>query len=82
LQAQALAVSLSLMPFPQHNPLVRKRLLRSLVLGHVGEYFKTTHALAPFFNAPMSFNITLTFTTLHPKSNGYFLLFLEDYKLN
>jgi len=28
----------------------------------------------------MSSNTTLTFTTLHRKSDGYFFLFLEDYK--
>jgi hypothetical protein len=30
----------------------------------------------------MSFDTTLAFTTLHPETNGYFPLFLEDYELN
>jgi hypothetical protein len=30
----------------------------------------------------MSFDTISTFTTLHPESNGYFLLFLEDYEPN
>jgi hypothetical protein len=81
-RTQALVANSNLVPFPQHNPLVHKRFLHSLVLGHVGEYFKVTRALAPFFNAPMSFDTTLVFITLHPESNGYFLLFLEDYELN
>ncbi len=29
---------------------------------------------------PTSSNTTSTFTALHPKSNGYFLFFLEDYE--
>jgi len=38
--------------------------------------------LAPFSPTPISSNTTSIFTALHPKSNGYFLLFLEDYELN
>jgi hypothetical protein len=38
------------------------------------EYSHVTHALTPFSPTP-----TLVFTTLHPKSNGFFSLFLEDY---
>jgi hypothetical protein len=70
------------MHFPQHDPLIHKCFFHDLIFGRVGEYFKTTHTLAPFSHAPMSFNTTSAFTTLHPKSNGYFLFFLEDYKLD
>ncbi len=81
-RTQALVANSNSVPFPQHNPLVHKRFLHSLVLGDVREYFKTTCALAPFFNTPMSFDTTLVFIALHPESNGYFLLFLKDYELN
>jgi hypothetical protein len=30
----------------------------------------------------MSSDTTSVFTALHPESNGYFLLFLEDYELD
>jgi hypothetical protein len=53
------------MPFPQHDPLVHKCFLHSLVYGCVREYFKATHPLPPFSFAPTSSNITSTFTTLH-----------------
>jgi hypothetical protein len=36
--------------------------------------------LAPFFPTPTSSDTTSTLTALHPKSNGYFSLFLENYK--
>jgi hypothetical protein len=55
-------------------------MLCSLALGHVVKYSPATCTLAPFSFAPTSFDITLTFTALHPESNGYFLFFLEDYK--
>ncbi len=74
--------SLSLTPIPQHDRLVHKRLFHSLVLKCVGEYFLVTHTLAPLSLSPMSFDTTLTFTALHPKSNGYFLFFLKNYKPN
>jgi len=38
--------------------------------------------LAPLSLAPTSSNTTFTLTALHPESNGYFPLFLEDYELN
>jgi hypothetical protein len=57
-------------------------LLRNLTLGHVGKYFRTIRALAPFSVAPTSFDTTLTLITLHLKSNDYFLFFLENYELN
>jgi hypothetical protein len=72
--------SLSSMPFPQHDPLAHKRLFHSLIFGHAWEYFRTTHALAPFSLAPTSFDTTLALTTLHPDSNGYFSPFLEEYE--
>jgi hypothetical protein len=38
--------------------------------------------LAPFSLALTSFETTLTLTILHFESNGFFLLFLEDYELD
>jgi hypothetical protein len=32
--------------------------------------------------APTSFDTTLAFTTLHPRSNSYFLFFLKNYELD
>jgi len=75
-----LAASSNSMPFPQHDLPVHKCFLRNLVLGHAREYLKTTHALAPVFFAPTSFDTALAFTTLHPQSNCCFPLFLEDYE--
>jgi hypothetical protein len=46
------------------------------------EYFCEIHVLTPFFLAPMSCNITLTFIVLHLESNDFFLLFLKYYKPN
>jgi hypothetical protein len=68
------------MPFPQHDPLTHKCLLRNLIFGCAREYFKTTHALEPFSFAPMSFNTISTLTALHLKSNGYFPFFSKDYE--
>jgi hypothetical protein len=82
LQAQALLTSLNSIPFPQHDLPIHKRLLHSLAFGRVEEYFKAIRVMAPFFLAPISFNTTSTLTTLHPKSNGYFHFFLEDYAPN
>jgi len=82
LQTQDLAASLSSMSFPQHDPIIRKHLPHNLVLGCVREYVRTIHVLAPLSLAPTSFDTTSTFTALHLESNGYFLLFLEDYKPN
>jgi hypothetical protein len=71
------------MPFPQHDPPSHKCLFHSLVFGCAGKfYFKATYALAPFSLAPTSFDTTLTLITLHLESNGYFPLFLKDYKPN
>jgi hypothetical protein len=81
-QAQALLASLNSIPFPQHDLPIHKHLLRSLTFGHVEEYFQAIRVMAPFFPAPISFNTTSTLTTLHPKSNGYFHFFLEDYEPN
>jgi hypothetical protein len=44
------------------------------------EYFQVARVLAPFILAPMSFDTTSIFTTLQFELNGYFPLFLEDYK--
>jgi len=75
LQAQALTTNSSSIPPPQHDLPIHKRMFRSLILGHANEYFWAICILAPFSFAPTSFDITLTFTTLHLESNNYFLLF-------
>ncbi len=82
LQAQALVASLSLMPLPQHDPLVHKHFHHNLILGCAREYFETTHGLAPFSPISTSSNTTSTFIALHLKWNGYFSFFLKDYKWN
>jgi hypothetical protein len=82
LWAQALATSSTLVLPPQHDPTTHKHLLCSLVLGHAREYSRTTQVLAPFSLEPTSFETTLALIILHLESDGFFLLFLEDYKLN
>jgi hypothetical protein len=82
LRSQVLETSLTLVLHPQHDPITFKHLLHSLVLGHAREYFRTIQVLAPFSLALTSFETTLTLTTLHLESNGFFLLFLEDYELD
>ncbi len=82
MQAQALLTSSSSIPFPQHDLLTHKNLFYSLTLGHAREYSQATCALAPFSPALTSSDTTSTLTTLHPKANGYFPFFLENYKLN
>jgi hypothetical protein len=57
-------------------------LLCSLALGRAREYLWAVHVLALISFASMSFDTTLVLTALHPKSDGYFLFFLEDYKPN
>jgi hypothetical protein len=69
------------MPFPQHDLLAHKCLFCNLILGHVGEYFRVICILTRFFHAPMSFNTTLIIPVIHPKSDDYFFIFLENYKL-
>jgi hypothetical protein len=64
------------MPLPQHDLPAHKCFIRNLVIGYAKEYSQTIHVLAPFSFAPMSCTTTLTFTTLHPKLNGYFPFFL------
>ncbi len=80
MQAQALLANSSSIPFPQHDPPIHKRLLCSLTLGRVREYFKAARALAPFFLSPTSSNTTSTFITLHFKLDCYFPFFLKDYE--
>jgi len=80
LWAQTLSISSNFIIFPQHDLLTHKCLLCSLALVCAREYSWTIHALAPFFPTPTSFDTTSTLTTLHPESNGYFSLFLQDYK--
>jgi hypothetical protein len=82
LRAQALATSLNLVFFPQHDPLTHKHFFRNLVLGHAREHFRAICALAPFSTTPISFDATLTFTMLHFNSCGYFPLILEAYELD
>ncbi len=71
---QVLLASSSSIFFPQLDLPIHKCLLHSLAFGCTMEYSHVTHALTPFSPTP-----TLVFTTLHPKSNGFFSLFLEDY---
>jgi hypothetical protein len=80
LQTQALLANSNSILFAQHDPPTHKCLFRNLAFGHVKEYSRVVCALAPFSPAPTSFDTTSAFTTLHPKSNGYFPLFLEDYE--
>jgi hypothetical protein len=74
--------SSNLLLLPQHDPPTHKCLFHNLVLRCVGEYFRATHALAPFSPAPISSNTTSALTALHLDSDGYFLFFLKDYELN
>jgi hypothetical protein len=53
-----------------------------LTFGHAREYSQVTRVLAPFSPTPTSSNTTSTFITLQLESNGYFPLFLKDYKLD
>jgi hypothetical protein len=80
LQAQTLVVSLSLVPFPQHDPLVHKHFLHNLIFGRVWEHFRAIDALAPFSFTPMSFDTTSALTALHPDLDGYFLFIVKDYE--
>jgi len=82
LQAQLLSTNSNSIPFPQYDPPTHKHLLHSLNFGYAKEYSWAVHTLAPFSLAPTSFNTTSALTTLHPKSNGYFSLFLENYEPN
>jgi len=70
------------MPLPQHDPPTYKCLIHNIVIGRVRDYFKATHTLAPFSLAPTSSDTTLVFIALHLELDGYFLLFLKDYKLD
>jgi hypothetical protein len=63
LRAQALVTSLSLVFLSQHDPTIHKYLLHHLIFKRVGEYFRATHALAPFSPTPMSLDTTLVLTT-------------------
>ncbi len=65
-QAQVLLVSLSSIPFPQHDLPIHKRPFRNLAIGHAAEYFRAARVLAPFSLTPTSSNTTSALTTLHP----------------
>jgi hypothetical protein len=82
LQAQAFLARSNSIPFPQHDPPIHKHLFHNLTLGHVGEYSRVAHVLAPFFFAPKSVNTTLALTTLHPELDGYFSFFFKGYEPN
>jgi hypothetical protein len=82
LWAQVLVPNLSSIPLLKHYPPTHKGLFRSLTFGRAREYSQITFILAPLFFSPTSFDTASTFTALHLESNGYFLLFLEDYKPN
>jgi hypothetical protein len=68
------------MPFPQHDFPTHKRKFYNLTFGRAREYSRATHDLTPFSPTPTPFDTTSIFTTLHPKSNGYFTFFFEDYE--
>jgi len=70
-------VSSSLVLLPQHDPPIHKLFFHSLILGCAREHFRTICILAPYSSSPM-----LPLTTLHPKLDGHFLVFLEDYELD
>jgi len=82
LQAHVSWTNSSSIPFPRHDPPTCKCFLYILALGHVGEYFWTTCALAPIFPTPTSSNTTLALTALHLKLDGYFSLFFKYYEPN
>ncbi len=82
MRAQALLANSSSILFPQHDHLTHKHLLCTLTLSHAEEYSQATCVLAPFSLALTSFDTTSTLTALHPKANGYFPFFLENYKLD
>jgi hypothetical protein len=75
-----LSTNSSSIPFPQHDPLTLKQLLLSLIFGCVKQYFQTTCISAPFSFAPTSSYTTSALIALHHELNGYFPLFLENYK--
>jgi len=70
------------MTFAQHDLSTHKHFFHSLVLGCAREYFQTTHILAPFSFAPVSFDTTLVLITLHPKSNDFFMFLKKNYELD
>jgi hypothetical protein len=82
LPAQVLATNLISMLHAQHDPLIHKCFSCNLVFRHAGEYIRTASVLTSFSPTPMSFDTTLTSIILHPKSNNFFLFFLEDYEPN
>jgi hypothetical protein len=55
-------------------------LVRNLALGCVGEYFRVAHTLTSFCFTPTSFDTSLALTALHPKLDGYFSFFFDDYE--
>ncbi len=75
-------ISPNLMPLHQHNPLSHKHFFHILILEHVREYSRVICILAPFSFAPTSSNTNSTFIALHLELDGYFSLFLKDYKLD
>jgi hypothetical protein len=70
------------MPFPQHYLIAHKYFFYSLVFKRLREYFQAIFIMAPFSPTPTSTNTTSIVTTLHHKLDGFFLLFLKDYKPN
>ncbi len=59
----------------KHDPLIHKHPLHNLVLKRARKYSQTTHALASFSPTPTSFDSTLTFIILHPKSDFFSCFF-------
>ncbi len=77
LWAQVLAISLSSIPFPQHDLPTHKNMFHNFSLWPCRGIFLSSCVLAPFSLAPMSFDTTLALTALHLESNGYNLFFFE-----
>jgi len=75
LRAQVLTASSNSMPHAKHDPLIHKHPLHNLVLKRAREYSQTTRALASFSPTPTSFDSTLTFIALDPKSNFFSYFF-------
>jgi hypothetical protein len=68
--------------FTQHDLPTHKQFLRNLILGGAIKYLSITCALTTFSPTPTSSKTISPITTLHIELNGFFPLFLEDYKLD
>jgi hypothetical protein len=82
LQAQVLAANSSLMPLPQHDLLVHKYFFSQFTFWMCKGIILINLCFGTISFVTTSSDVTSTFTTLHLKLNGHFLLFLEDYEPN